>query len=214
MLTWLHQPSISCSGKHCKQQYNFRSARHPGKRRQGQRRMFGTGSFLDETEEEHLSGVKCCRMKRRDYSESGLIFRSLQSSAKNRLGPLELQVLSVLRRRGSATVHEVIKYGDLRREYNTVMTTLGQLYRKQLVSRTKVPHSRAFRYIPCHTQAELEREVISKIVRRLLDVRSTTSLSYLVEAISEHDAGLLDDLQRLVNEKRQKLRGERSSDSP
>jgi predicted transcriptional regulator len=176
--------------------------------------MFGTGSFLDETEEEHLSGVKCCRMKRRDYSESGLIFRSLQSSAKNRLGPLELQVLSVLRRRGSATVHEVIKYGDLRREYNTVMTTLGQLYRKQLVMRTKVPHSRAFRYIPCHTQAELEREVISKIVRRLLDVRSTTSLSYLVEAISEHDAGLLDDLQRLVNEKRQKLRGERSSDSP
>jgi predicted transcriptional regulator len=94
------------------------------------------------------------------------------------------------------------------------MTTLGQLYRKQLVMRTKVPHSRAFRYIPCHTQAELEREVISKIVRRLLDVRSTTSLSYLVEAISEHDAGLLDDLQRLVNEKRQKLRGERSSDSP
>lgn len=147
-------------------------------------------------------------MKRRDYPESKLppntFFRLLRASAKKRLGPLEWEVLSVLWRRGNATVHEVIKYGDIRREYNTVMTTLDRLYRKQLVERTTVPHSRAFRYFPRHrTQAEWEREVAIETVRKLLGLdTSSLPLSYLVEAISDHDPALLDDLRRLVDEKR------------
>jgi predicted transcriptional regulator len=147
-------------------------------------------------------------MKPRNYpeAESGTNHpRLLRLSAKNRLGPLEREVLSVLWRRGNATVHEVIKHGDIRREYNTVMTTLDRLYRKQLVTRTKLPHSRAFCYVPRHpSRAEWEREVMSEIVGQLLGVNATNSLSYLVDAISEHDASLLDDLQRMVNKKCQR----------
>ena len=78
-------------------------------------------------------------MGRLKYSERTLsdnsILRLLQSPTKGRLGPLEWQVLSFLWQRGSATVKEVVEYGDIRREYNTVMTTLDRLYRKRL-SRT------------------------------------------------------------------------------
>ena len=88
-----------------------------------------------------------------------------------------------------------------------MMTTLDRLHRKQLVSRTPEPQSRAFRYIPRHhTQAEWEREVMTNIVKQLLSLDASLPLSYLVEAISEHDARLLDDLQRLVDEKIQATR--------
>jgi predicted transcriptional regulator len=142
---------------------------------------------------------------------SNRVFRLLQSSKKHRLGPLEQQVLFVLWRRGSATVKEVIEYGDVRREYNTVMTTLDRLYKKRLADRTVESNSRAFRYVPCHrTQLEWQREFVIETVKNLLsmDTRTLIPLSYLVEAVSEHDAGLLDDLQRLVDEKRQKVRAE------
>jgi predicted transcriptional regulator len=97
-------------------------------------------------------------MGRRQQSEwnrpANGVFRLLQSSKKSRLGPLEQQVLSVLWQRGSAIVKEVIECGDVHREYNTVMTTLDRLYKKGLLDRTGEPDSRAFRYVPRHSQAE------------------------------------------------------------
>jgi predicted transcriptional regulator len=154
-------------------------------------------------------------MGRRKFSEWNLpansLFCLLQPSKKSRLGPLEQQVLSVLWQRGSATVREVIKCGDVQREYNTVMTTLDRLFKKGLLDRTGEPHSRAFRYVPRHrTRAEWQRELVIEAVKQVLSMDTTASLplSYLVEAVSDHDAGLLDDLLRLVDEKRQKVRGE------
>jgi predicted transcriptional regulator len=117
----------------------------------------------------------------------------------------------VLWQRGSATVHEVINSGDIQRAYNTVMTTLDRLYKKRLVERTTEPNSRAFRYVPRrHTQAEREREVVIEVMKVLsLGTTASLPLSYLVEAIGEHDAGLLDDLRCLLDEKRHQLRAER-----
>ena len=85
------------------------------------------------------------------------------------------------------------------------MTTLDRLYKKQLLDRTVEPSSRAFRYFPRHrTQLEWQREVVIETVKQVLSMDTTTllPLSYLVEAVSEHDAGLLDDLRRLVKEQR------------
>ena len=128
-----------------------------------------------------------------------------QSSPKGRLGPLEQQVLAVLWRRGSATVKEVIDYGDIQRAYSTVMTTLDRLHRERLVDR--VEERRAFRYTPRLAQDDWAREAAHDSIRQLLSVDATASrpLSYLVEAIIEYDVGLLDDLQRPVREKRRIL---------
>ncbi len=152
-------------------------------------------------------------MGRHGDGESGLpadsAFRLLQLSMGARVGPLERQVLSVLWGRGSATVQDVIDYGDIRRAYTTVMTTLDRMYRKRLVDRVVRPRSRAFRYTPRLTQAEWERATAVETIRQVLRLGTpaTRPLSYLVEAVSEHDVALLDDLERLLEEKRQKLRG-------
>ena len=133
------------------------------------------------------------------------ILNLLRRSPSTQLGPLEQQLLSALWSRGSATVREVLETGDIKLAYTTVMTTLDRLYKKQLLNR--VAEGRAFRYSPRYTQEELEKAAVGETIRQLLGSRGAAALplSYLVEAVSQHDAGLLDDLQRLLDEKRREL---------
>jgi predicted transcriptional regulator len=136
------------------------------------------------------------------------ILSLLRPSAKGQLGPLEQQLLSALWSRGSATVRELLDDGEIKLAYTTVMTTLDRLYKKQLLDRTA--EGRAFRYVTRFTQAELEKVVVSDTVRQMLGSGGSASLplSYLVEAVSDHDVSLLDDLQRLLDEKRRQVRSE------
>jgi predicted transcriptional regulator len=136
------------------------------------------------------------------------IFSLLRRSPSTQLGPLEQELLSALWMRGSATVREMIDAGGIDLAYTTVMTTLDRLYKKQLLNRSA--EGRAFRYFPRYTQEELEKAAVGETIRQLLGSGEAAALplSYLVEAVSEHDAGLLDDLQRLLDEKRRELRSE------
>jgi predicted transcriptional regulator len=121
---------------------------------------------------------------------------------------LEQELLSALWMRGSATVRELLDAGGINLAYTTVMTTLDRLYKKQLLNRSA--DGRAFRYSPRYTQEELEKAAVGETVRQLLGSGEAAALplSYLVEAVSEHDAALLDDLQRLLDEKRRERRSE------
>jgi len=139
------------------------------------------------------------------------MFSFLRTPAKNQLGPLEEQLLRSLWRRKSATVRELLDYGDTQLAYTTVMTTLDRLYKKQLL--TRVEEGRAFRYRPRYTQEELEKANAGETIRQLLgsSPSATLPLSYLVEAVSEHDVRLLDELQQLLDEKRSQLRSREKS---
>jgi predicted transcriptional regulator len=127
------------------------------------------------------------------------------------LGPFEQQVLKTLWARGSATVRELIEDGEIKQAYTTVMTTLDRLYKKRLLDR--VAEGRAFRYSPRQTPEQLRRTAVVEGIRQLLGSgdASELPLSYLVEALSVHDAQLLDELQLLVERKRRELkkRGQR-----
>jgi len=141
------------------------------------------------------------------------ILNLLRRHPKVHLGPLEEQLLSTLWRRGSATVREIVDDGEIKLAYTTVMTTLDRLFKKEILNR--VSEGRAFRYSPRYSQAELEKAAVGETIRQLLGSSATAAslpLSYLVEAVSEHDAGLLDDLQRLLDQKRRQLRSEIRSD--
>jgi len=127
----------------------------------------------------------------------------LRRSPIAQLGPLERQLLTALWARGSSTVREILDVGDIKLAYTTVMTTLDRLYKKQLLNR--VAEGRAFRYSPRYTQEELEKAAVGETIKQLLGSGAALPLSYLVEAVSEHDASLLDDLQRLLDEKRREL---------
>jgi len=122
-----------------------------------------------------------------------------------RLGPLERQMLEAVWARGDGTVRELLNHQKLRMAYTTAMTTLTRLYEKQVLTRTV--EGRAFRYKARFTKVEMQRAEAEQLIRQLLRSATTVALplSYLVEAVTEHDVRLLDDLQRLVEQKQRQL---------
>jgi BlaI family transcriptional regulator, penicillinase repressor len=131
-------------------------------------------------------------------------FRSNQPSL-TQLGPLEQRLLGEVWARNNATVRELIDFAHLDMAYTTVMTTLDRLFKKGLLRRTE--ENRAFRYFPLVTKEELQRQVAGQVIQQLLSSGpASLPLSYLVEAVTEHDTELLDELQQLVENKRRELR--------
>jgi predicted transcriptional regulator len=125
-----------------------------------------------------------------------------------RLGPLEVQLLRWLWQRGSGTVREVLEAGDVDGAYTTLMTTLDRLHKKGLLNREA--EGRAFRYAPAQTEDEFNGEIVRNAIRHMLGAAETGAapLSFLVEAISEHDRNLLDQLEREIERKRRELNGD------
>lgn len=135
-------------------------------------------------------------------------FRWLKSSMAReaRLGPLETELLHALRRRGDATVRELMDEIASTPAYTTVMTTLDRLYKKGLAERTL--EGRAFRYRSKETEEQYSRDLIEANLQRLLVAARDPSapLSFLVDTVSAHDAALLDELGRAVDRKKRALR--------
>ena len=119
------------------------------------------------------------------------------------LGPLERRVLHLLWSMGDATVREILETGKVSGAYTTLMTTLDRLHKKGLLNRE--PEGRAFRYSPAQTRSEFNGNVVRSFVDQIFGSAGTASVSYLVEAISEHDRNLLDELQKAIEQKRRDL---------
>jgi predicted transcriptional regulator len=134
------------------------------------------------------------------------VFPFFGAISNPQLGPLERQLLEALWERGSGTVRELLDDEKVTQAYTTVMTTLDRLYKKKVLDR--VSEGRAFRYSPRQSAEELRRVAAVEGIRQLLGSGQTTSLplSYLVEALTEHDEQLLDELQLLVERKRRELK--------
>ena len=124
------------------------------------------------------------------------------------LGPLERQILGILWRRGSATVRELVDGGEVAGAYTTLMTTLDRLHKKGVLDRE--PEGRAFRYSPRQTETEFHASVARSAIRQLLDSERSAPVSYLVDAVSDYDRELLDELERAIERKRQELKKQRS----
>ncbi len=104
------------------------------------------------------------------------------------------------------TIRELRDRAEIGRAYITIVTTLNRLRKKGLVDRIAIEGSKVvtFRYVPRYTMTEVEQDVASKAIRHVLglDVAGPLLLSRIVEEIGEHDAELLEELGRLVDEKR------------
>src|SRR4030095_10638477 len=84
---------------------------------------------------------------------------------------------------------------------HTLMTTLDRLYRKGFLNRVKV--GRAFAYRPRYGREELASGIAANALTSLLKEQSVRPvLAVFVEEVSRRDANLLDELARLVDEKR------------
>jgi predicted transcriptional regulator len=123
------------------------------------------------------------------------------------LGRLEGRVLDELwRRPEGACVRDVQTAFAGTLAYTTLMTTLDRLHRKGVLDRRKA--GRAYVYTPRWSREELERVLASDLIGSLLagDAHAAEPvLSCIVDAVSERDRLLLDELDRLVKEKRRRL---------
>ena len=103
-----------------------------------------------------------------------------------RLGPLEKRVLELLwKQRGGARVRD-LQPSFPGVAYTTLMTTLDRLHRKGLLDRAA--DGRAFCYQPRLTRAE-------------------TVLSSFADELGALDADTLDELERLVRDRKRALEG-------
>ncbi|PYV87176.1 MAG: hypothetical protein DMG05_18120 [Acidobacteria bacterium] len=122
------------------------------------------------------------------------------------LGKLERQVMEEIWRRGETNVREVhFAFGE-RAAYTTLMTTLDRLYKKGLLNRRK--DGRAFYYRARVSPEEFKTGMAKDMIDGLLGHGTGPVLACIVEAVSEHDRKLLDELDRLVKEKRKQLQKE------
>lgn len=134
-------------------------------------------------------------------------FKSPSEAVRSALGDLEREVMEYIWQRGETSVGELyLSFGE-RSAYTTLMTTLNRLYRKGLLERRK--DGRAFLYSPCISQREFSMSVARDIIDGLLgktDAESRPVLACIVDAVSEHDHKMLDELERLLAEKRLTLK--------
>jgi predicted transcriptional regulator len=130
-------------------------------------------------------------------------FKSSHELFEKRLGALEREVMGVVWKAGEINVREACERLDSSVAYTTVMTTMDRLFKKRLLDRRKV--GRAFVYTATATRDEMEGAVATELVQNLLQQHGGEPLpllSSLVDAVSDRDRALLDDLERLIREKR------------
>jgi predicted transcriptional regulator len=133
-------------------------------------------------------------------------FKSSQQMLEDRLGALEREVMALVWEHGETSVREACEKLGTAVAYTTVMTTMDRLFKKRLLSRHKV--GRAFVYRATATRDELEGAIAVELVQSLLQGDGSEKLpilSSLVDAVSDRDRALLDDLERLVREKRRAI---------
>ncbi len=134
-------------------------------------------------------------------------FRRPREVVGSALGKLEKTVMEEAWRRGRVSASDIFRAFGERTAYTTWMTTLDRLFKKGLLGREK--DGRAYVYWPRLTQAEFERGVAEDVLDGLLGRGGAEPLlACIVDAVSEHDRALLDELHRLVEEKRRELSAE------
>lgn len=134
-------------------------------------------------------------------------FKRPHDVATQALGKLERQVLTEIWRRDEVSVRDVyLAFGE-RIAYTTLMTTLDRLFKKKLVTRRK--DGRAFLYEPAFSPEEFEQGIREDVIEGLLGHGADSVqpvLACIVDTVSEHDRELLDELDRLIKEKRRELK--------
>lgn len=135
-------------------------------------------------------------------------FRRPGAMVETALGHLEREILNRLWAGGeplSVRALETAFGGAL--AYTTLMTTLDRLHRKGLVERERA--GRAFLYRARYTREQLDNGVATDLIDAMLGSSPDAArpvMSTFVDAVEQRDAALLDELARMIREKRKAAR--------
>ena len=130
-------------------------------------------------------------------------FKSPREAVMASLGTLERKTLEEVWRQKETNVRDVVAALDGNLAYTTIMTTLDRLYKKGYLDRRK--DKRAFVYTPRMSPEELRIGLAGDVIVGLIDGATKhvePVLACIVDAVSDRDRELLDELERLVKEKK------------
>lgn len=122
------------------------------------------------------------------------------------LGPLERRVLENFAQLERTNVKGMVDALGDEFAYTTVMTTLDRLFKKGYLDREML--GRAYFYSMRVTQEEMLIGQLGDAITRLIDNATRSAepvLASIVDSVGDRDRKLLDDLERLVREKRESI---------
>ena len=131
--------------------------------------------------------------------------RSGKKGLEIRLHDLEATIMDVVwsKRLSSFAVGDVLAILEKQRDiaYTTVMTTVTRLYEKGILQRER--DGKRYLYSPKLTREEF----MESTAREVLDeaVGGHQAMAMLAEKVSEASAGELDDLEALIQKRREEL---------
>jgi predicted transcriptional regulator len=137
----------------------------------------------------------------------GAWLRGARDPLRSALGRLERAVMDAIWQGGDFAVRDVRARLARPFAYTTVMTTLDRLYKKGLVLRRR--EGRAFVYSAAIERHELEASMTTGLLDGMLSQGAEATqpfLSNLVDAVGDRDDKLLDELERLVRDKRERMK--------
>ena len=122
--------------------------------------------------------------------------------SKPPLGPLESQVMEIIWSKGEVTIRDI--YDILRKQrdlaYTTIMTVVHNLYRKGLLSQRKDGNTHF--YTANQSRSQFIRSKVAETLDALLEDFTEPALAHLAERLSKTDATQLDELEKLIAERR------------
>jgi predicted transcriptional regulator len=136
----------------------------------------------------------------RAYHYSSLPKGQADTILKKLLGSLELEVMDFMWQAGEATVQQVVDTVSQRRPlaYTTVMTVMGHLVDKGLLSRTR--EGKRYRYRAARSCDEFLQDTTRRMVRSLVDDFGNLAIAQFLGEMSKVDADRLEQLRGLVQE--------------
>jgi len=122
------------------------------------------------------------------------------ATLKKLLGSLELQVMEFMWQKGEATVQQVVKTINRRRPiaYTTVMTVMGHLVDKGLLSRTM--EGKRYRYLVARSRYEFLLDSSRSMIHTLVDDFGDLAIAQFLGEIDNVDTGRLEELRSRVQE--------------
>lgn len=101
-------------------------------------------------------------------------------------------------------VHEILAK-DRSIAYTTVMTVMSRLAEKGLLERQQ--EGRAFMYVPTCTREQFCTETVGTVMKGLLGGFGEPVLSQFVDTVGAEDTAKLDELMKLIEEKKRQQEG-------
>ena len=115
--------------------------------------------------------------------------------------PGELEILRILWERGPSTVREVLELVPQERAYTSVMSLLGVMTEKKLV--TRKAEGRAFRYTAKLKPDQTEGKLLGHLLDRVFSGSTTALVARLLEQ-SQPSSDELAEIRKLIDEFKQK----------